>query len=390
MNKGRCPSIALAYITGVLSLASWTDDGAQPVFSSPRAFPAGNGAFIPAAADLNGDGNIDLAVPNKEGDAVSVLFGDGRGGFSAPAVHAVGRSPRSAAIADLDGDGAPDLVIANRASGDLTLLFGDGKGGFPRSAELPVERGPQAVAIADLNGDGAPDLAVAGRESRRILVYMNDGEGRFSGPTALIVGKGPRSVIAADLNGDGAPDLATVNRLEGTVTIRFGDGKGNFTGSHTLAAGAGPTMLVDADVDADGHTDLVVADRILSDLVFGDEAPGMQEKGRIYVFRGDGTGRFAEPAAWDAGGHPAGIAVADLNGDGVPDIAVANNAPDNLVVLFGAQDGGYSDPVVVSTDAGQTPRAVIAVDLNHDERYDLIVSSRDSNRIFVWINQTAH
>lgn len=376
----------------VISLSSWatgSDISAQAVFSAPRAFDTGEGPFIATTGDLNRDGVQDLIVPNREGAAVSILLGDGRGGFSPPAVFPTGRGPRTAVCADLDGDTNLDIITANRDSGDLTFLFGDGRGGFPRSAELPVSRGPQAVAVMDLNGDGAPDLAIAGREARRILIYLNDGKGRFSGPDRLIVGKGPRSIIAADLNGDGKADLATADRIDGTVSVRFGNGYGGFPDSLTLIAGRAPTMLVAEDINRDGSLDLIVSDRTISDMVFGEGAPGMDEPGKVYIFLGDGKGRFAEPSAWETGGHPAGIAVADLNNDTALDIAVANNAPDNLVVLFGSKDGTYSAPIVISAEVGDTPRAVLTVDLDRDGRPDLIVSSRDSNRVYVLMNETS-
>lgn len=384
-RKIDCIILLLAII---VLFIPWTDARAQAVFAPPRAFPAGKEPFIAAAADLNGDGLLDLVVPNKEGNCVSILFGDGHGSFSTPVSVPVGRSPRFAVCADLDGDRALDIVVANRESGDISILFGDGKGGFPRSAALPISRGPQAVAIADLNGDGTPDLAVAGRESGKVSLYLNDGHGQFTGPIQLRVGKGPRAIIAADLNGDGTPDLATANRLGGTVTLRFGDGRGAFADSLTLDAGDGPTMLLSADVNRDGAPDLIVADRTVSDRVSGDEAPGLEERGRLLIFPGDGKGHFATPIEYDAGGHPAGIAVADLNGDGVTDLAIANNLPDNLVVLFGDGHGGFSAPNVISTEVGQTPRAVLAIDLDHDGRLDLVVPSRDSDRVFVLLNRT--
>jgi hypothetical protein len=381
----------LTYICLFLGILSpWFNLQAQLVFSTPESFPTGKEPFIANSADLNGDGMPDLVIPNREDATVSILFGDGQGRFSGSATMPTGRGPRYAVCADLDGDAILDIITTNRDSGDLTLLFGDGRGGFPRSSELPVSRGPQAVAIADLNGDGAPDLAVAGREARRILVYLNDGEGRFFKPAKLVVGKGPRWIIALDLNGDDIPDLATADRVDGTVSIRFGDGKGHFQEFLTLNAGRAPTMLVPADINQDDHLDLIVSDRTTNDLsLYGDAAPGMKMRGQVYIFAGDGKGDFATPVAWDTGGHPAGIAVADLNGDHVLDIAIANNAPDNLVVLIGNKQGAFSDPIVISSDVGRVTRSVLSVDINRDGRPDLLVTSRDSNAFYVLMNRTS-
>ncbi len=363
---------------------------AQVEFSSPRSFPAGEEPFIPDVADLNGDGALDLAVPNRRGDSVSILYGDGKGGFSAPMTIPTGRGPRNAICADLNGDGHLDVITTNRDSGDLTLLFGDGTGNFPRTFELPVRRGPQAAAVQDLNGDGSPDLAIAAREARRILVYMNDGAGRFSEPERLVVGKGPRSIVALDLNGDDLPDLATADRIDGTISVRFADPSGGFQDSVSMPAGRSPTSLVATDMDMDGNPDLIASDRTTNDLgLYGGKAPGADLQGMVYIFAGDGKGKFSDPTTWETGGHAADISVADLNMDGLPDVAIANNMPDNLTVLIADPAGGFKDPMVVSENVGQLTRAVVAADLDEDGRPDLIVSSRDSHRVYVLMNRTA-
>jgi len=131
--------------------------------SGPLA--AGSGPFAAAVGDFNGDGIPDLAVANVSSDNVTILLGNGSGGFTeaAGSPFAAGTSPYSVAVADFNGDGTCDLVVANRSSNNVTVLLGNGSGGFTAATGSPfaVGTGPWSVAVGDFNGDGKPDLVVA-------------------------------------------------------------------------------------------------------------------------------------------------------------------------------------------------------------------------------------
>src|SRR5206468_1762617 len=130
----------------------------------------------------NGDGKPDIVTVNFSSASVSVLLGNGSGGFSAAAGSPVGNFPRPVVVADVNGDGKPDLVIANHNSNNVSVLLGNGSGGFSPAAASPVAAGinPSSVAVADVNGDGKPDLVTANFGSNNVSVLLGNGSGGFS------------------------------------------------------------------------------------------------------------------------------------------------------------------------------------------------------------------
>jgi hypothetical protein len=185
-----------------------------------------------AIGNLNGDANPDLAVSNASSRDISILLGNGSGGFSAAAGSPRPASssldvfnPQSVAIGDLNGDSDADLVTANRDSNDFSLLLGDGTGGFaqtPTTGSFTGGTDPTSVAIGDLDGDGKPDLAFANEGTDNVSVLLGDGSAGFShaaGSPFATFGDGPRFVVIGNLNGDPSADLAVVNRNSNEVSI---------------------------------------------------------------------------------------------------------------------------------------------------------------------------
>ena len=148
--------------------------------------PLGDGPASVAIGDINDDGNRDLAVANRVSDDVSVLLGNGAGGFStAPGtpVPTGGLEPRSVAIGNLDGDTRPDLAISNFESSDVSILLGKDAGGFSPAPGSPMLTGganANAVAIANLNGDAYPDLVIPNPGSGDVSILLGDGAGGFT------------------------------------------------------------------------------------------------------------------------------------------------------------------------------------------------------------------
>jgi hypothetical protein len=161
------------------------NDG-QGAFQAAGAYKGGPYPNAILAADLDPGGAPDLVVvnagvPGRQGSGtVSVFRNKGDGSLEAARKYAAGERPLSAAAADLDGDGALDLAVTNQRSDTLSLYLNDGQGAFREPVTLAALKAPSAVVIADLDGDGSPDLAVAHFGSRVVSVLFNDGSG-FSG-----------------------------------------------------------------------------------------------------------------------------------------------------------------------------------------------------------------
>ena len=273
--------------------------------------------------DMNGDGELDIVISSTVIDftqtgGVTVLIGDGQGGFALGTQVATGASPATLAAGDLNSDGKPDVAVPNYYAGTVSILPGDGLGGFLPKTDVYVGGNPQAVAIADLNADGKPDLVVANRLSL-ITIFPGDGTGAFSTRYDTFVTGDFRCIAVGDLNGDGKLDVVTANASSQTARVMLGNGTGALISFTTYPVGANPYSVAIADLDRDGLPDLAVAN-----------AGGST----VSVLLGTGGGDFAGQLVLDAGNTAWSVAASDLNGDGWPDLAVADETDAAVSILI--------------------------------------------------------
>src|SRR5437867_7786892 len=136
------------------------EDRCLPSFSPAVSYPVGPNPQAVVTADLNGDGNLDLAVANYSDSTVSVLLGNGNGTFQPAVTSATGVYPQSVAVGDFNADGKVDVATAN--AGDVSVLLGNGDGTFapPSNIDIGSSLSKQSVAVGDFNGDGKMDLGV--------------------------------------------------------------------------------------------------------------------------------------------------------------------------------------------------------------------------------------
>jgi trimeric autotransporter adhesin len=233
----------------------------SPVIMKEGQHPHTHGLL---AGDLNGDGTLDLVSVNSDDNDVSIAFGDGKGGFTrAASPFPVGASPYPGALGDLNADGHLDIIVTNvgRSSSPLTVLFGDGRGGF-RGVPVASRTGqPGFVAITDVSGDRTPDLVTTHLERRELTVLVGDGKGAFTETTGspFDLGHAAWHVGIADLNGDGKADAAAA--AGDGVRVMLGDGRGNFQPApgSPFAIPQGAWQLAVGDVNGDGKPDVVTS-----------------------------------------------------------------------------------------------------------------------------------
>jgi hypothetical protein len=346
-------------------------------FGAPAAFPLGTYPKAIATGDLNGDGKPDMAVARVGGSTVSILLGNGAGGFSFGTTQSVGGSPDSLAAGDFDRDSHPDLAVANFDNDNVSILLGTGDGGFTRAATVTAGDGPESVATTDLNRDGKQDLVVANYIADNVSVRLGDGAGSFSAGTTFTVGTHPGWLVVGDLDRNSRPDLAIGNVTSNDVSIRLGNGDGTFSLAATLTAGDTPEVSAVADLNRDGNQDLVIPNSGSSD---------------ISVRLGTGTGTFTNGATVTvAGGQPQCVAVGDIDRDGAMDLAIASASPANAYIYRGDGAGGFSAAATLSSGTGLPIVFTVLADFDCDGRSDLAATGWDAvvGRVFVFRNATA-
>ena len=362
----------------------------------------GSEAYSLAVADVNGDGKPDLVVANANGDTVGVLLGNGDGTFQTAVTYRLGGyHATSVVVADVNGDGKPDLLVAscgsgsNCANGTVSVLLGNGDGTFLTAVGYASGgSGATSVAVRDLNGDGKPDLVVGNYcvnsscVNGVVGVLLGNGDGTFQ--TAVTYpsdGIYAFSVAAADVNGDGKPDLLVANLLNnnstaGSVSVLLGNGDGTFQTAVTYDSGGYEALsLAVADVNGDGKFDLLVANACVN----GNNC----DNGAVGVLLGNGDGTFQAAVGYGSGGNDVAgavvgsVTVADVNGDGWPDVLVANKCGEiggtcrtdgTVGVLLGNGDGTFQ--TAVTYDSGSYNATSVAVaDVNRDGKPDLMLAN---------------
>jgi hypothetical protein len=182
----------------------------------------GTGPTQVVIADFNHDGNADLAIGNSGLKSVTVELGAGDGTFS-PAPNspfAAGTNPVALAAADLNADGNLDLAVVNAGDSTVDILLGDGYGNFTLSGSpIAVGAGPNTIQAADFNNDGSVDLLTANLSGNTVSLLSNSGNGSFTATATIPAGNGSGSLAAADLNGDGRADLVVTNASDNTVSV---------------------------------------------------------------------------------------------------------------------------------------------------------------------------
>ena len=366
---------------------------------SQRNFPAGSAPTGVALADFNNDGKVDVAVadygnPSAADDGgVSILLGNGDGSFQAAISSVAGKNPIAIAAGDFDNDGKQDLLLSlygdrsQNGNGSLEVLFGNGDGTFTRSVTLSAGTEPFPLAVGDFNGDDKLDFAVTNVNSG-VYIFLGNGDGSFQQSGPITAGNGPVAVVAGDFNGDRILDLAVPDLHDptssdhGGVSILLGKGDGTFDSPEYYPVEIFPTSVAIGDVNRDGKPDLVISSFFTS---FGLEGSA------VNVLLGNGDGTF-DANKWFGTGKtktgtsvfPLSVVIADFDSDAKPDLAEVLGS--KVAVMPGNGDGSFQVDLVFQ--ANQMPFQLAVRDLNGDGKPDIVVANQGSNDITVMINAT--
>jgi hypothetical protein len=268
-------------------------------------------------ADLDGDGNIDIVTCNAIGGSVSVLLGNGQGGFAPAVTYTMGLDPHGLALIDCDGDGDMDVVTANQGSDNLTLRRNNGDGTF--GAVTSFEGGGTAeysVQAADMNADGITDLVAGMRGSLRIVVHLGNGDGTFTPQANNNAGGAVWMLTCADIDADGKIDVSCANGGSANGSILYGNGDGTLQPAQTIGTGNHTNASDLADLDGDGDLDWVLS-------VFGGS------QWRMYR---NNAGTMSHVATFGSPANPACAALFDIDNDRDIDLVLLTETSDEIVV----------------------------------------------------------
>jgi hypothetical protein len=382
----------------------------QNAIVSPASNDPGFNPLRVIVRNFSGAGHADVAVSGFLGTkppGLYILAGTGNGTFQAPVGFEAGNLPNALIAGDFTGSGLSDLAVANISGSNVSIFLAKPDGFFVTPSNVPLGVGATDLHAADLTGTGIPDLVTVNPQTNTVTVQLGQGDGTFQAPTAYAVGRKPRSVTVADLTGSGVLDLIVVNEGDRTLSVLMGNGAGTFQPAQTIAPvlddAAIPERVAVGDFDGDGKPDLAILERFMNgqndrsgvlvlhgngdgtfsqnlpdrtvpffvndfltnfilqaadlrhngtlDLVLGGGLPG------VAVLLGNGDGTFGVPRFLSTGHFTPNVAraavVADVNGDGIPDILVADDEvgnPGNLSVLLGNGDGTFKPAVLYPVD----------------------------------------
>ena len=304
-------------------------------FAAKVDFATGTTIYYVAMGDVDGDGKPDLVVANSNFVNISVFRNTSTSGsisassFAAKVDFATGTFPTSVAIGDVDGDGKPDLVVSSAGSSNISVLRNTSTSGtidatsFAAKVDFAAGNFPYTVAIGDLDGDGKPDLVSANQNTGNVSVLRNTstpGSITAAAKVDFPVGTTPRSLAISDVDGDGKPDLVVANSGSSTVSVLLNTSTSgsitaaSFAAKVDFATGASPYFVAIGDIDGDGKPDFVSAN---------NGSPYS-----ISVLRNTSTSGSISAAAkvdFATGTAPLSVAIGDVDGDGIPEVAAANN-----------------------------------------------------------------
>jgi hypothetical protein len=388
LNGDGKPDVACVTAIGEVCTALGNGDGTfrvAPTLSFGGPAPSAAAQTI-VQADFNGDGNLDLAGASPIGNAngggtIFVSLTNGNGTYQAPiATQLSAGTPTSMVVGNFNKDGKVDLAVVfqtQSSTAGVAIFLGKGDGTF--QPEVDYNADGYSVATADFNGDGNPDLIVStnvsvNRSSSVFFLLLGNGDGTFGFAKSLpLANPASGGIAVGDFNHDGKMDIAIselTSGVAGAVGVLLGNGDGTFQSEMDVPLTLPPHSVATADFNHDGKLDLAVA----TEANTGSTPP----PGVIDVLLGNGNGTFQAPTPYTVGPNPTSILAADLNGDAVPDLAVADGGSNSVSTLLGNGDGTFQPAVSwgVNPIGGGAP-LIVAGDFDEDgtAAVDLAVAS---------------
>ena len=370
---GKASSALLSTFLLLLSTGACGGEAFAPARGSP--YRAGSRPSSVVTADFNTDGRLDILAVCSGSDSVALLLNDGRGGFGPCRTFPAIAGPHLMAVGDFNGDRKPDVVVSAHDANEIVLLRNDGRGNLERMSPVTAFDGGKphnhGLAVGDLNEDGRADVTVGHQELGSIAVLLGDGRYGFrpAPGSPVAVGRAPYPHTLADVNGDRHLDLVVPDVQGNRIRLFAGDGQGRFRPLPAVSTGIErPYFVLARDVNRDGAADLIVTH---------------DDTHRVAALLGDGRGGFHHAPTSPFEGRAASWKgdVADLNGDGKVDLALAGGG--SIRVFDGDGRGGFRFRTSLSTRGESWD--VTLTDVNGDKRPDVVTPSGTAGAVHVFL-----
>ncbi len=364
-------TVPSTYADSTISILKNNGDG---TFVAKVDYVVGYYPYSTLGVDFDGDGDVDLAVVNSDSN-LSIFWNDGNGTFTRKSDYSAGSMPRRLSAADFDNDGNVDLAVGHNGS-KVSVLMNAGNGNFNTLIDYDANGSAFSIYASDVNGDGYQDLV-----TNNISVLKNKGDGTFQAGVTYRTGDGAESISASDLDGDGDEDLVTANWWSETISVHRNKGDGTFHPKlETYQAGVYPSSVYASDLDGDGDDDLAVANAGVCGDFFGCQDYS------VSVLKNDGAGKFLEVGRYPTYYNSVSVFVSDLDEDGDNDLAVANAGSlhgfaNSVSVIKNNGNGTFIG--ALGYNAGNGPVSVFASDLDGDGDQDLAVANAGVSRFYL-------
>ena len=354
-------------------------------FDPPVVVPLGGVGGDVTTADIDADGDVDIITTTRDPFFFYVSINNGSGSFAPIVPFPAGDRPRAVVAADFNNDGDIDIATANELSGNIGVMVGDGAGGFAAPMFFTTISNVTDLAFEDFNGDGLLDIAVSHKNSNTgpLMVLINSGGVGagwlgFAPAVSYAIGGGARSVEAVDVDADGLIDLITTNRNNANISVLIGNGDGTFNPQMLFPIAIQPRESITRDYNGDGFPDVAVADFFLGSVWT------LVNLGR------DANGWLGLElhGAYSGGGDSShGIASGDLDLDGDLDLVIANVGSGDVSIMINNGAGAFVG-TVEAVDA-LSAAAVAIDDLNGDGVLDVVnVNAAAAGSFSVLMNAT--